>query len=262
MKIRAFILNLLSLLLLAGCKETTIVNELQNTGLIITSIDPEIGWPGMSVEIEGSGFSATAAENIVTFDGIAVTIEAASPTRIISTVPEGVATGPVNVQVGEETAVGPVFTLDERLAFVGEYRVQDYEMRITETSEQTDTTLSLEAILEIDISLFGDDSNGIKIDIKEFVEEGLKELYLVLGIEYSGHLLVLLNQPVAMVRGDEFKFSTINFEITNGNIRILGEFTGSGGLIDGEAILLRFVYAIVGGGVTYSLEGEAVLQKQ
>lgn len=266
MKIYKFTLILLSLQLLAGCKETMIIeSQLNNDIPAIISIDPDMGGKGTTVAIEGLGFSATASENIVTFNGVAATVEEASSTRLITTVPVGISTGPVNVQTDGETAIGPIFTLDSRLAFIGEYQAEDYEIRVTVAPGSVDTTVTVESTSDIDIDLIGRDSDNIKIDIKEFLEEGFKEGLLAVSpnTEFFGILFVLLDQPIAIVRGDQCKISAINFEITDGNARLLGEFSGSGMLIDSEAVLLRFEYKLVAdGSTTYLFQGEVVLEKQ
>lgn len=63
----------------------------------IVEFTPSRGTAGTSVTISGTGFSATAAQNTVAFNGTTATIISASPTRLIATVPAGAMTGPITV---------------------------------------------------------------------------------------------------------------------------------------------------------------------
>src|SRR5262249_13697896 len=53
--------------------------------------------PGTAVTLYGVGFSATAAQNQVTFNGVAAVVEAATTTTLRTRVPAGATTGPVVV---------------------------------------------------------------------------------------------------------------------------------------------------------------------
>lgn len=77
----------------------------------IRSIEPENGVEGTEVTIKGINFSPDPTDNIVTFNGVDAPVYNASDTLLITEVPDGAATGPIEVAVGEETAVGPVFTV-------------------------------------------------------------------------------------------------------------------------------------------------------
>ena len=73
----------------------------------ISKIDPESGAVGDPIEIIGTGFSATAAENTVTFlgdesdegDNQVATISEASTTKLVVNVPDGAVSGPIEVEV-------------------------------------------------------------------------------------------------------------------------------------------------------------------
>ncbi|MFH5884766.1 IPT/TIG domain-containing protein [Halalkalibaculum sp. DA3122] len=81
-------------------------------GLAITGISPESGPMGTEVTISGTGFSPTASENIVTFNGVRAELNSASETELAAVVPGDATTGPVNVTVGNQTAEGPLFTVE------------------------------------------------------------------------------------------------------------------------------------------------------
>ena len=56
---------------------------------------PKRGVVGTGVTIYGTGFSTTANQNSVTFNGVAATVTSATATRIVTTVPAGATTGPI-----------------------------------------------------------------------------------------------------------------------------------------------------------------------
>src|SRR5438445_9141839 len=59
----------------------------------ITLVTPTAGKVGTRVQIFGTGFSTTAAQNSVTFTGASASATDAAPTRLVTTVPSGAATG-------------------------------------------------------------------------------------------------------------------------------------------------------------------------
>jgi len=65
--------------------------------LAITSFFPESGSIGSTVTLTGSGFSTTAANNAVTFNGTTASVTAATATRLTVTVPSGASTGAIGV---------------------------------------------------------------------------------------------------------------------------------------------------------------------
>ncbi|GAA2564300.1 hypothetical protein GCM10010435_40740 [Winogradskya consettensis] len=73
----------------------------------VFALVPARGPVGAKVEIQGTGFSATAASNVVTFDGVAATVSAATVNRLTVVVPSGATDGVVQVKVGTTTATSP-----------------------------------------------------------------------------------------------------------------------------------------------------------
>jgi YD repeat-containing protein len=65
--------------------------------LAITSFYPEVGSSGGAVTITGSGFSTTASNNTVTFNGTAATVGTATATQLTVAIPAGATTGPITV---------------------------------------------------------------------------------------------------------------------------------------------------------------------
>ena len=72
--------------------------------LVIAEFTPNSGPVGTVVTIYGVGFSTTAANNALTFNGAAAIVSSASPTKLITTVPTGATTGLISVTVGLKTA--------------------------------------------------------------------------------------------------------------------------------------------------------------
>ncbi|MBS0027544.1 IPT/TIG domain-containing protein [Chitinophaga sp. 22321] len=75
----------------------------------VSRLLPDNGLAGTAIIIKGMGFSANAGDNIVTFNGIAVPVTAATDTTLQVTAPIGVTTGALKVKVGTLDATGPVF---------------------------------------------------------------------------------------------------------------------------------------------------------
>ena len=67
------------------------------TVVAIIRFSPTSGAVGSTVTIYGSGFSATASQNSVTFNGNAATVSASSTNLIVVTVPAGATTGSIGV---------------------------------------------------------------------------------------------------------------------------------------------------------------------
>ena len=63
----------------------------------ITLVTPTAGKVGTKVQIFGTGFSTTAAQNSITFTGASASATDAAPTRLVTTVPSGAATGTISV---------------------------------------------------------------------------------------------------------------------------------------------------------------------
>jgi YD repeat-containing protein len=79
--------------------------------LAIFNVLPVRGVPGTAVTIQGQGFSTTAANNTLQFNGSAATVISATATTLQVTVPPTATSGPISVTVGTATAQGPSFTV-------------------------------------------------------------------------------------------------------------------------------------------------------
>ena len=77
----------------------------------ISSLSPDSGPEGATVEITGTSFGATQGTSSVTFNGTAATASSWSATSITVTVPAGAATGDVVVTVDGTASSGVAFTV-------------------------------------------------------------------------------------------------------------------------------------------------------
>jgi N-acetylneuraminic acid mutarotase len=99
LKLIALTLGVLSCIVWTGCDD-----DESPKPPAITSVSPESGLEGVVVTITGTNFSATPANNIVTFNGVAAEVSAATVTSITTTVPNGATTGKIAVTVNGKTA--------------------------------------------------------------------------------------------------------------------------------------------------------------
>jgi len=127
----------------------------------ISSLTPQSGSVGTQVTIAGENFSATASENIITFNGTEAPVNSASTTELVTQVPEGATDGPVEVTVDGKTGTGPDFDVT--------------------------TTGSLDVV----IATQGEDqdSNGylVSIDGAEGIRTSINETYNQTGLEEGTH---------------------------------------------------------------------------
>ena len=75
----------------------------------IASVAPDSGKFGTAVTITGKNFAGDPDANKVTFNGTEALVSSASDTQLVTEVPEGAETGPVEIAVEGETAEGPEF---------------------------------------------------------------------------------------------------------------------------------------------------------
>ncbi|MFJ7195342.1 MULTISPECIES: RHS repeat-associated core domain-containing protein [unclassified Streptomyces] len=80
------------------------VDRFPSSALSVLSMVPVRAAAGARVTLSGTGFSATAADNAVSFGGKAATITSATATRLVVTVPAGAAGGQVSVKTGSSSA--------------------------------------------------------------------------------------------------------------------------------------------------------------
>ncbi len=72
-------------------------------GLSIFSFSPQQGGPLSTVTIQGQGFSTTAVNNVVRFNGVAASVISVATNSLLVTVPAGANSGPISVTVAGTT---------------------------------------------------------------------------------------------------------------------------------------------------------------
>jgi large repetitive protein len=93
------------------------IKRLASAALSVAEFTPNTGPVGTSVKIYGSGFSTTAASNIVKFNGVIATVNSATMNQLVVTVPTGATTGLISVTIAAATAVSSQsFTLAAAVA--------------------------------------------------------------------------------------------------------------------------------------------------
>lgn len=81
--------------------------QFKDQTLGIVSVSPDNGLAGTSVTISGSGFSPTAANNKVYFNGVSALVKSATENSLILDAPTGLSTGDLKIVVGSQEALAP-----------------------------------------------------------------------------------------------------------------------------------------------------------
>jgi RHS repeat-associated protein len=79
--------------------------------LSITGISTNLGAPGDTITITGTGFGPTQSDSTIDFFGTIAAIQSWTDTQIVATVPSGSSSGPVDATVGSVVWYGPSFTV-------------------------------------------------------------------------------------------------------------------------------------------------------
>jgi YD repeat-containing protein len=118
----------------------------------IISFSPTIGPVGTAVAITGTGFSATASQNTVTFNGTAASVSSATATTLVATVPTGASTGYIAVTTpGGSATSSAIFTVQALAtptitSFTPTVAVPDTSFSITGTNFEPTFTRNVVAI--------------------------------------------------------------------------------------------------------------------
>jgi hypothetical protein len=94
----------------SACKKSGSNTVIPTGPLTVSSLSLTSGPYYTLVYINGTGFSSTAAEDQVAFNGKTAQITSATATTLVAAVPKGAGTGNVTVTVNNKTVTGPVFT--------------------------------------------------------------------------------------------------------------------------------------------------------
>ena len=95
-----------------SCNKTTSALPPPTASFSITTLSPANGPDSTRVTIRGTGFSDTAANDVVSFNGKQAALLSASDTTLTAVVPTLAGTGDVTVTVNGKTSNGIVFTYD------------------------------------------------------------------------------------------------------------------------------------------------------
>jgi YD repeat-containing protein len=88
------------------------ISRQNSAQLSIISTNPIRGSVGSTVTIFGTGFSATPSQNTVQFNGVTATVQSASATQLMVTIPSSATTGPITVTTSAGTvATSSSFTI-------------------------------------------------------------------------------------------------------------------------------------------------------
>ncbi|MEB3188630.1 MAG: hypothetical protein VKP72_14470 [bacterium] len=102
---------------LAATISTYLAYDLDPTAMIsgwapeITGTSVNGGLVGDLIQINGTGFSPIASENVVRFNGTAATVWIAEPRRLIVQIPSGATTGTLTVATSRGTSAGRAFSV-------------------------------------------------------------------------------------------------------------------------------------------------------
>lgn len=107
------------------------------TVVSIASFGPKIGPAGTTVTIYGTGFSATASQDTVKFNGTTASVSSASATQLVASVPAGATTGTISV-----TAPGGSATSSGSYAVAAPPSISGFSPGITKEGETSTLTIS------------------------------------------------------------------------------------------------------------------------
>jgi len=79
------------------------ITRQSSSQLAILTFSPPRGPAGTTVTIYGTGFSSTPSQNTVSFNGTNATVQSATSTQLVVTVPTGATTGPISVTTSAGT---------------------------------------------------------------------------------------------------------------------------------------------------------------
>jgi|GEM_PF-3373290 len=225
----------LGLLILTSCSNND--DSTPSAALVINSISPIVGDAGTVVTINGQGFENNISDNTVTFNGFPAMLNATTQNQLQVTVPIGATTGAVSVSVAGDTEQGPVFTIDERLKFMGDYENEDYDALFSRVG--LDTTLTVNSSSDVEIKLIANSTNEIEVDIRDFLEDGLNNMLGSSLINYSFD-----DDIIAIVDGDEFEIEEFDFTVIEGSFSAPAEFLEGEGKLEDGVIVFSFRYII------------------
>jgi len=80
-------------------------NQPAATGATLFSFEPAAGARGQFVKIDGTNFSAAAADNLVFFNNISAVVTSATPNSLVAVVPDGAGSGKISVEINGQKEI-------------------------------------------------------------------------------------------------------------------------------------------------------------
>lgn len=226
---------------------------------IITDVNPAAAGEGEEVIITGEKFSATPADNVLSFNGISAVITEATETSITTTIPVGATTGAITLSVAGESTTSPDFIVQPRISEIAPlFGPVGTEVIITGTSFSetlSDNQVSFNGIAAV---VTAATTTSITTTVPEGAETGIVSVTVngeaIDGDEFTiGTLPVTITVAIA-VEEDDVEESTVNgqMNLTSGDIE-LGELDNGFTPDDGDGLPkvgLRFVNITIPQGAT------------
>ena len=147
---------------------------------------------------------------------------------------------------------------DPRQAFVGEYEMDDLEIRVF-TSDGTDSTFDISNNSEIEFEMKADlDPDELEVDPEELLEDIIKES-LKAFLPSIAVSVGLDEEAIVEISGNEFELDSYEFDITlsnGGTSETLPCEIDATGELDGNLITMEFQIVIFVEAETITFEGE------
>ena len=178
------------LFFLAACGEKD--NHSNSSNLKIISFSPTEGSEGTRVTINGSNFSSTAKENIITVDGVNTEPLSATWNQLIFNIPAGIALGsyPITVKVGNlSTSSTQFFVVKEKEVPITDPDVLNYNYSIgTQTIGPSYGFTTSDRLVESSKAILDMGSNILKISLST-------GSYNITGRSYSSITSLVRDDP-------------------------------------------------------------------
>jgi gliding motility-associated-like protein len=174
----------------------------------ITSFTPTSGPVSTTVNITGTNFSTTPANNTVQFNGITAVVTASTATSITTNVPTGATTGKISVTVGGNTATS-----------ISDFTITSTVGNRPPVINTASATIQLEAIATFNLlELISDVDNNLDPTSLAIIEQPISGAPAsidgagTLTINYAG--ISFSGQDVLTIQACDFSSSCVQQEIT------------------------------------------------
>lgn len=213
---------------------------------IVTSLSPASGTMGTQVTIIGQNFSATPANNIVTFNGVSAMVTNSTTTTITVTAP-GSSTGAVAVKVGTQTAVNqPTFTYVSPPVVSGLSPTTGANGTVMTITGQNFSTTPGDNIVTI---------NGVAATVTQATSTSLTVTIPDIAHDYDHACPV--QAPVHVTVNGQPDVNNINFTYENSSsLTVFAGTANSSGFVNGNGAAARFNFPT---GIVIDNSGNAIV---